>query len=251
MKISIDSVIDSAKFNLGLRDTTYADADLERLIDEGSRHMGKLSGFIISCETVEIDCAKAKLPDRCTEIICFSFPNQDGCSGCCNFSFDPATESNPWPPTTNCGCFQYYVRNRNVLTEFCNAGASACGWNQWTDLGFDTQNGYLVFPSTITATEVKVWFRGWNEDEDGIMVLDVMDERGLAAYASYKYASAGQNIKAYTPMQVKGWQQEWIAQKNMRIAQEFSQDAKAHSDIWGAICRGIILNPFNVLNQNL
>ncbi len=251
MKISIDSVIDAAKFRLGLRDSTYPDADLERLIDEGARHMNKISNFIISCETLDIDCAKAKLPDNCSEVICFSFPEGSGCSGCCNFSFDPATESNPYPPTTNCGCFQYYVRNRNVLTEFCNNGASACGWNLGADFGFDTQNGYLIFPSSVTATSVKLWFRGTNIDEFGIMVLGDMDERGLSAYAAYMYASAGQNIKAYQPQQVRDWKQEWIAQKNMRIAQDFSQDAKAHANVFGAICRGILINPWNSLNQNL
>lgn len=248
-RLNIDSVIDVAKFNLGLRDTTLPDADLERLIDEGAHHMQNLSSYVVACETISIDCNKAELPAACgdDDVICFSFPSGSGCSGCCNFSFDPADESNPWPPQTTCGCVQYYIRNRNVLTEFCSQNVSCAGW----DYGFDTQNGFLIFPSTITATSVKVWYRGRNIGEDGLMVIDPMSERGLAAYASWKYASAGQNIKNYQPYQVNGWKQEWIAQKNSRIATDFKKDAKANAWLFAAICRAILVNPANSYDQNL
>jgi hypothetical protein len=238
MRISIDSVIDNAKFLLGLRDTTYADADLERLIDEGARHLGRIGVFVISCETLDIDCAKAALPG---ELICFSFPDTT-CTGCCNATFDPATESNPF---NSCGCYQYYTANRSVLTEFCGMNVS-CGL--MGGFGYSEQGGYLVFPSNITATTVKVWTRGKETDDDGIMVLDDMDERGVAAYAAYKYASAGQNYKMYP--QRKEWKDEWVNQKNMRIAQDFQSYAKQNANIWSAVCRSIILNPTNILNQN-
>lgn len=243
MKISIDSVIDNAKFRLGLRDTSYADADLERLIDEGCRHLLKLSNYVISCETISIDCAKAELPTGFTELICFSFTS-GGCSGCCTWAGENPQVN---PITGNCGCYQYYFANRNVLTEFCGMGGNACamGMN-----GYAMQGGYLCFPSTITETEVKVWFRGMNSDSDGIMIIDDMDERGLAAYAAYNYATAGQNYKAYDRNQVRGWKDEWVAQKNMRIAQDFQADAKANRGLWAAVAKSILLNPWNSLNAN-
>lgn len=243
MKVSIDSVIDHAKFRLGLRDTTYADADLERLIDEGARQMGNLSGIVINCTTLDIDCSKAELPASYTEVICFMFLGE-GCSGCCqNFSFDPATEPNPYPPTT-CTCSNYYVYNRNVLTEFCGMGVNACGFEG----GFAIQGGFLCFPSTVTATQVKVWYRGWNQDEDSIMILDELDQRGLSAYAAYMYASAGQNYKAYP--QRKEFQQEWIAQRGKRIAEDFKAEAKRNNWVWAAVAKGILLNPHNLIDQN-
>ena len=64
MKTTIDSIIDDAKFRLGLRDTTYPDVDLERFINEGARHLDATDSYVINCVNLELDCEKVKLPDE-------------------------------------------------------------------------------------------------------------------------------------------------------------------------------------------
>jgi len=249
MKVCIDSVIDTAKFNLGLRDSTYADADLERLINQAALGIDAVETYIIVCETLEVDCHKAKLPDGFLELICLN-PLTDSDSNCCNScitDYDPETDETP--VSISCNCFQYYFASRSVLTVACGMGfGSSCGSMPNV---YDIQNGYLVFPTNFTPTEVKVWYRSYNMDENGLMFLDETWERGLAAYASWKYASAGMNIRAYLPQQVVGWQKEWTAQVNKIRGKSFQLDHRQHKDKFGLIARAILLNPATILNNNI
>lgn len=244
MKVCIDSVIDSAKFRLGLRDTSMADLDLERLINEGAMHIDAKETYVISCETLEVDCHRAKLPDGFLELICIK-PEGDGCNGSCgcNINFDPVTDQNP--SSIVCSCSNYYSIDRNVLTEFCGMGYD-CGSGLNV---FDIQNGYLVFSSSFSATSVKIWFRGYNMDENGLMVLDEYWQRGLSAYAAYQYAMSGQNFKLYPQAQM--WQREWTAQLNKIRGKSAQRDHRQHKGLFSAIARAILINPTSVLNLNI
>ena len=243
MKVCIDSVIDATKFRLGLRDTTLADADLERLINEGAMHLGAMETYIISCETLEVDCSKALLPDGFLELICIK-PEGDSCSGSCgcNYNFDPVTDQNP--TSIVCNCSTYYTIDRSVLTEFCGMGYN-CGSGMNV---FDIQNGYLVFSSSFTATSVKIWFRSYNMDEDGLMVLDEYWQRGLSAYAAYQYAMSGMNAKMYPQAQM--WYREWVAQLNKIRGKSAQRDHRQHKGLFAEIARAILINPASVLNLN-
>lgn len=244
MKVCIDSVIDATKFRLGLRDTSLADADLERLINEGAMHLDANETYIVSCETLDVDCHKAKLPEGFLELICIK-PEGDSCSGSCgcNYNFNPVTDQNP----TNivCNCSTYYTIDRNVLTEFCGQGYN-CGSGMNV---FDVQNGYLVFSSSFTATSVKIWFRSYNMDENGLMVLDEYWQRGLSAYAAYQYAMSGMNAKMYPQAQM--WYREWVAQLNKIRGKSAQRDHRQHKGIFAAIARAILINPASVLNHNI
>lgn len=244
MKVSIDSVIDSAKFRLGLRDTSMADLDLERLINEGAMHIDSVDTYIISCTTLDVECSRAELPEGFIEMICMKLPNSSSCSGCCqNIVFDPVVDQNP--SSITCTCPMYFVANRNVLTEFCGLGAS-CGF---IGNGYDIQNGYVVFPSNFTATQVQIWYRTYNMDDNGIMVLDEYWQRGLSAYAAYQYAMSGQNFKLYP--QASQWQQEWNAQLNKIRGKSAQRDHRQHKASFAAIARAILVNPASVLNNNI
>jgi hypothetical protein len=243
--ISIKSVINSAKFTLGLESTTHADAWLEKLINEAAIHTNKLDNYFVSCETVDIDCARAKLPENFMDLICFSFPNVSGCSGCCSINHDPEGDSSQ---NMLCGCSQYFVRDRAVLSEFCGLGATACFAGNY----FDTQNGYLSFPSTITATEVRLWYRGLNEDENGLMVITEIQERGLAAYAAYKYAlrHSSPPMAKYTPFQVREYKTEWANQKGWVTGMAQQTDFQAHKAAFAAIAKAIIIDPWTIVDTN-
>ena len=239
--IDIEQVITRTKLRLGLMDTTLADAYLEKLINEGARHIDSLDTFIISCETLDIDCAKAKLPIGAENILCFSFVGSS-CSGCCNISHDPESGEDR---NMECGCSQFYVSDRSVLTQMSNTGCSAQGWNNI----FTVQSGYLVLPSTVTATQVKVWYRGINMDSDGIMILDELQERGLSSYAAYEYALSYPN--KYSPYQISEWKKTWVAQKAYLKGSAQQQDFRLNKDRMAILAKAIVSDPTTISNLNL
>lgn len=245
MKVHIDSVVDAAKFNLGLRDTTEADADLERLINQAAQGIDSTESYVVNCATLDVDCAKAKLPDDCIDVLCIRPDTGGGCSGCCNTSFDPETEPNPG--LAHCNCSTWWVTNRGVLTEFCNQGLSCTyGGNI-----FAVQNGYLVFMDTITFTEVEVHYQGYNVDDNGLMVLNEEWERGLSSYASWKYASAGQNYRNYDRGQIADWRRDWTAQVNKIRGKAAQRDFRQNKPKFASVARAILISPYNNFNNNL
>ena len=240
MKVSSEQIITRAKIRLRLLDTTVHDATLEKLINEAATyHLDALNSYIISCCELEIDdCYKAKLPDSAVDLICFSFPYASGCTGCC------ADCMNDRNPGFQCSCPTYFIADRNVLTDFCGNGASACMMGNV----FDVQGGYLTFPSTINQPVVKVWYRGYNVDNDGIAILDEKQERALSAYAAWQFAVA--YYKNYFPEQRREWKQEWIAQKRWLRGDANQRDAKLHKTELSSIARAILLSPRITANRN-
>ena len=241
LKIDIEQVINRTKHRLGLMDTTLADAYLEKLINEGSLHINSLNQFIISCETLDIECGMAKLPFGATDVIAFSFIGE-GCSGCCSISHNPESG---FDRNMMCSCSQYYVSDRSVLVQMGELGCDGSLWNN----RFTVQAGYLHFPSTVTSTEVRVWHRGYNMDGDGLMILDELQERGLSAYAAYEYALS--NPQRFTPFQITEWKKTWVAQKGYLKGQAQQQDYRLNKDRMASIARAIVINPLNITNLNL
>lgn len=226
-------------------DTTLADAEIEALIQECALHLNTLETYVVSCETLDVDCHKAKLPDGFVELLCIK-PTSDNCTGACSCvtNYDPETDESPTSLT--CGCYGYYVANRSLLTEFCGMGQSACS----TAGLYEIQNGYIRLSTAITSDEITIYYRGWNQDEDGIMLIDEFQERGLSAYAAYQYANSGQNYKSYQPQQVALWQREANAQINKIRGRSAKMDHKAHLPSFAAIVQAIITNPSRILNTN-
>ena len=247
MKIAIDQVITLAKQYLGLEETTKADAILRKYINMAARRLDSRATYVISCETIDIDCDKAKLPDNTIEVISFRFPGVT-CSGCC------AASPNTTPGTLGvnmnpqCGCPVWYIPNRDVLTDWNGYGANAA-WST-SYFSFDTQAGYIYFPSTVTATQVQVYYRGYNEASNGIMMIEEYWEDGLASFAAFKYASSGTNPLKYTTDQRRGWNQTWVKQKGFIRGTENVIDSRAHKADLSAIARAVLMNPLIVLNHN-
>lgn len=243
MKIDIESIITDAKFNLGLEGTTRWDARLESLINEAGLHLNSLNTYIISCETIDVDCAKAKLPASATEVIAIRPVDITECSGLCSVVADSNSVDGR---TMECGCTcsNYFIADRDVLTNF--EGNGCYGGNV-----FSVQNGYIHFPSNITLTQVKVWYRGYNMDCDGIMVFDELQQRGLASYASWKWAISGTHYSKYHPQQIRDWKNDWTAQKPFLQGKAQQDDFRQNKGKFAAIARAILIDPYQALNINL
>lgn len=243
MKIDISSVVTEAKFLLGLEGTTKQDARIESLINQAAIHLNSLNTYVISCETVEVECGKAKLPNSATEVIAIKSTTTSQCSGLCQVVEDENSVDDRFMEC-GCVCGNFFVADRNVLTNF--NGNGCYGGNV-----FSVQSGYINFPSNTTLTEIQVWYRGYNEDEDGIMVIDELQERGLAAYAAYMFAISGTHFGKYDRMQIMEWKKTWVAQKPFLQGKAQQDDFRQNKGKFAAIARAVLIDPYQVLNNNL
>lgn len=236
MRISTESVITRTKVRLGLMDTTSQDATLELFIQEGARHIDAVDSYIVSCETIDVDCSRVRLPDQYSEVICFQ-PTSPNTTTTCTCSGTTSTTNN------FCTCGMYYFVNRGVLTNFCSLGGRGC-WGNF----YDVQNGYLILPEPTTITQVKLWYRGLNVDQDGLMILNDYQERGLSAYAAFEFANSGQNYRNYSPGQIASWSRLWTAQVNRIRGKAAQNDHRQHIHQFTGIARALILWPSYSLN---
>lgn len=243
MKIDISSIITEAKFLLGLTDTTKWDSRLESLINQASIHLNSLNTYTISCETIEVDCGKAKLPDSAISVIAIKSTTSSQCTGLCHVVADENSVDDRFMEC-GCVCGNYFVADRNVLTNF--NGNGCYGGNV-----FSVQDGYINFPSNTTLTEIRVWYHGYNVDEDGIMVFDELQERGLAAYAAYMFAISGTHFDKYDRMQVMEWKKTWVAQRPFLQGKAQQDYFRQNKGKFAAIARAILIDPYQALNINL
>lgn len=233
MIITSEQIITRAKFRLRLADTTEHDLYLLRLIEEGARGLNASSTFTVQCKTVEIDCASAKLPDSYDSLIAFSFNNNGSCSGCCGAAtVDPTPPSDTQIVICSCrGLYGVYTQNNIILQH---------GTYGWYGNYFSINGNYLVFPSTITATQVTIYYRGFNQDDDGMMILDEELSRGLSAYAAGQFATDFQ--ESYTPEQRARWLQEWKDQMGKVNSKKSIREFKLQKDDISLLCNAILSN---------
>lgn len=204
-KIIAESIINRAKRRLGIQNSFEDDGYIESLIQEALRGTNATDVYTIQCATLDIDCGSAKLPDNYDELLFFQFGDGTGCSGCCGANISPTVGENQILICTCRGLYGYYQQNNIILQHGMTWG--------WYGNYFQTQNGYINFPSTITATEITVYFKGFNEDDNGFIVFDESQQRGLSAYVAWQYSLDKLNTGAYLPAQNLQWKNEWIAQK--------------------------------------
>ena len=242
MKIGIESVVTRAKRRLGLLDTTKWDAELESLVNEGALHLNNLDTYTISCGTFDVECTKIHIP-QATEIIAIKNTiSTECCTGACQVVYDQFSVDNRF---MQCGCNNtYFIADRNVLTNF--EGNGCYGGNVYS-----FNNGYISFPSNSTLTEAKVWYRGYNEDENGIMIIDELQQRGLSAYAAAEFATSGTHYGKYAPKQVQKWERIYVDQKAHLAGKAQVSYTQQNKGKFAAIARAILINPVQSLNANL
>lgn len=204
MYVSTEQVLTRTKARLSLMETTLHDAILEKYVNEGAMHLGSQRTQRIHCKELVIDCYKAALPDSFETFVAGQFPSGTCSCGCgCGSTAEEVLNSLSGIGNT---CPVWYV-NKDVLTNFNGQGASCGVYSNF----FDIDGGFIVFPTTTTATHVKIWFEGWSTDDDGLMLIDEYWERGISSYAAMQFAT--DMIDAYKPEQRARWEAEWKAQK--------------------------------------
>jgi hypothetical protein len=193
--ISLAQVVASAKMQLRL-ETSDEDIWLEKLANEGCRHLDSLSIFIKRQCTLDIHDLKAKLPNGFYRILGLKLNGNNNCAGLIYVD---------QPFLSVCGC-----PNSTFADTVVGSGV------------FQIQNGYIVFSTAINtldcegqiipATSCEIAFIGLHVDENGLMCVQSDMERGLVAYVCYMYML--QNSDKYSQWQMSEHKTTWIAQKS-------------------------------------
>lgn len=208
MIINPDQVINTAKEFLDLGNTEN-DAVLEKFINLGAISLRTVDSYIVKCKNVELDdCGTGKLPDSTEEFLGASFPESSGCSCGCTPNVFGTTITAPGSIDTiyrpPCGCPLFYVAPWLAKREGWNGACSPFG-------NFFTINGnYISLPSTTNATSINVVVKAKNVDDDGLMILNDDQERGLACFAALNFAV--KKWSSYTDGQRAFWERTWVAQ---------------------------------------
>lgn len=214
MIVNIEQVIAQARMLLRLMDTQENAEYLQTLIESAARYrLNATNTFTIQCETAAIECNKAELPQNWESLEFFKL-NPVGCSGCCQ-GVDLIPGHNDPAPNNACACPSVYYYNKAAVVN-----DDDCGWyNNY----FYIQGNHIYFPSNTTATEVKIYYRGYNTDSEGFMLIDEETMECLAFYAAWQYALIFE--EAYTKEQRATWERLWWAGKAVidgrRIIREF------------------------------
>lgn len=238
MKSSVEAIVTRAAFRLRLTDSGENLGYLERLVEEGARSLNATDTYLILCDETEIVCNSAKLPDNFEELIAFQLSPSDCCSGCCGQLLSTTTAEHGIH--TSCCCLSYYYYSR---AAFVNFQTSACTYG-WYGNFFGIQNNTFTFPSTVTATSIKTYYKGWNDNGTGIMVPTAEQERALSAYAAFQYALECPR-GTYEPYQIQQWNAEWKAQKSELNGKRVVRDANMRKPEINAIMNSIIYHPFH------
>lgn len=245
MRTDIETAINRTRRRLGLEHTTMHEAALRTYVDEGVNHLQTLDNFVVSCETIDIECGKGDLPDSCDTVLAIS-PVRNDNGTCCLCAATGAEQLQALSVmNTRCGCLPFYVSDSSMLISMCDSGAT-CGLNEGI---FYTQGGKLILRSSAEG-QMKVWFKGKNVDCDGIMIVDEDWVRGISAYAAYQFASSGMNFNKYNYRQMKDWQSEWTAQKAYQQGVSQKKYFQKNKARFTAIANAILVNPMVTLIPN-
>jgi len=241
MRTDIAEVIISARKKLGLQHTTMHEADLRDLANEGANQLQLLDNTVVSCEIIDIECGRGKLPEFCDHVIAISpMPNSDG--SCCLCSGEEILHDNTGFSTRACACLPYYVSDSSILLEMTNCGAQCAPAANI----YYTQAGYLILRAS-TNGRMKILYSGKNVDSNGLMIIDEDYIRAISCYVAYNFASSGANFNKYNFRQIQMWESIWTAQKANLKALNQKKYLRANKARFTAIAKAIVTNPLFAL----
>ncbi len=202
--IANDQIVTRAKIRLGIKNTSEHDIELRLYVNEGAKSLFATNVKGLKCKQVDIDCYKASVPK---DFRFFTFHNEDGCSCSQNCA-------------GTCGCPQFYYFVPSSELAFVQQAGFICGNSNL----FTYNLGELNFPSSVNATSCIVYYMGYNEDDDGFMLLDEDWERALSAYAAFQFSSTAFNINRFNPEFRSRVQQEWTNQFSRLTGEKFVRE---------------------------
>lgn len=225
--ITNDQIVTRAKDLLGLDTTSEYDIKIRLYVNDGATQLFGTNTRVVKCVDKEIDCYKAECPN---DVLCWRFLDASGevSSSSCTCSSEV------------CSCPTWYAYTPATMNNICTTGQTCGIYNNY----FTIDGGYLNFPSTVTATGVRIYYYGLNTDDDGFMVLDDDQEIGLANYAANRFASKANNWYKYPDGFRSSTWQMWLAQFNMINGRKVIRDVELDKNAIRAIVNSVVYRTF-------
>ena len=213
--ISVKQVISSIKLQLRL-EATDSDAFLEKIVNEGCRHIDALEVFAKFVKVLNIKDGEICLPTGFKNIIGLRL----GTEGTC----EPGMYVD-LPFLKECGCAP-------DVQSISSAGV------------FEVQNDKIVFHSEVTATEATVAYIGLNLDSDGLQMIPDDWERCLTAYGAWRYTQS--YFEMYPANKSEEYRLEFVAQKKWikgkSVQDHFRNTRRQVAEIYHALLSDKVFN---------
>lgn len=195
--ISMEQVLATTKFELGLENTSQWDGYMSILIDEAAKHLWHNDQMVMLTVDLDIVDGRATLPSGFNTLLSLEFIREGQCQ-----SLEYVNEA-----------------------AFINAGVVI-------GRGFPSRlydvspidGGHIVFrdPCNLSFDKCRIWYVGRNVDPNGLTFIHELEERAIRAYVCMRFGlKYPQKYRAQIPF----WKEEWINQKKWL-------NAKANVDFW-------------------
>lgn len=195
--ISIDQVIERAKKQLKLTDTSEDDF-LEMLANEAINNLDCLSLTKKQQKKLCVSNCKAKLPCGFFRLL--------GARFICSDIVDPENNTirNNWN--------NFLYIDKNFLRD-CGCEVNENSTLPYRDYQqtFQIVDGWIYFNSYIDAEEVEIAYMGMNVDEYGRLLIYEDYERAMVNYICWQFALT--NILMFNQYQIEKYERVWKAQK--------------------------------------
>lgn len=191
--ITTNQIISSIKMQMKI-ETSDEDINLERIVNEGVRHLDSLSIFVKSFCCLTVTNSRAKLPHGYHSLIGLRFKQAD--------SYDAYGNLIP-----GFG----YIGITYVDKAFLST-ASLANNDVQSFTNYQINGGCIHFNNEVADdSTIQLAYWGLNVDEDGLFVVYEDYERALVAYGCWKYCL--QNHNSYPMNITQTYMNEWKAQK--------------------------------------
>ena len=211
--IPFDEIMASAKMMLGIEQTNDNDGFLKILINEGLMHLDNLDKYGVFASQFEIKDNRVCLPNGLSQVLGFSFTDKDGC-------YLDAYASN---------------ENGDGRPEILKGPVGSQLFSQYNVV--TNNGGMIVFDyCDLPSNYIRLMWKGRNVDSFGLTVAREEEERGVRAYACWKFSERfperyGRDLRS-------GWQREWKLQKRYlradAVQNSYYQNREKIQALWGA-----------------
>lgn len=208
--IAFQDIMASTKMMLGIEQTNDHDGFLKILINEGLMHLDNLDKEGVFATQLQIKDYRVCLPNGLKTVIGFSFTDKDGCY-----------------------LDTYAVNDKRP--DILSGPVGSVLFNSYKIVS--NNGGMIVFDyCDLPSNYIRLLWTGRNVDDFGLTLAREEEERGVRAYACWKFAQ--RFPERYSRDLRMEWQREWKLQKRYLRADAVQnsyeqQRAKIHA-LWGA-----------------
>lgn len=217
--ISCEEVISRIKIQLRIQDTSEHDFFLEILLREGLGSLNALTQLQKKQCCLEVEDNKMKLPGDFVKLI----------------AFRPKT----W--ITNTDTDNINTCGRSVYADFDFLNNCGCSTSGVSRFGYQINKGFIFFNSDTGITQGEIAYLGLWLDDEGKRVIHERYERGLTAYACWKFSLSW--YEKYNQYIIESYHREWVNQKEKLYSEDRKADHDLHRREISEILRAWIVSP--------